>query len=742
MKHPRIYTSLLLCFLFFFGFLSVASAQIISDTLSASKDAIVRSQNPTTNYGSNTTTEAYSYSSCAPFDCPQYVRGLLDFNFSSIPRNAIILEASLKLYGISHLYATSNASYIYRNTASWVENSVTWNNKPAYSSGTSSIDRLSLAQSSSSTQDYSVDIKSMVNYWIKRGSTNQFGITLKLQTESLTRRMSFGSKENSNSAKRPKLIIKYVLPVKVEVEEVVHVDIFDPYSGFASIAASGGAGPYTYSWSNGKTGTSSDSLTAGLYWVKATDSLGNKGGAYVVIGKEADTVQITMQPDSVLGYDALISSFSPTLICESGINDEFRAHYGTSGGTPFQHRSLLWFDINTLPLDAEIINAQLTLYGKDHQSTTQSNASYLARITSNWLEDSVWWNNAPTFTTTDSIYLAQSSSATQNYSVDVTNHVQYFIENPQYNFGFLLRLIVQTYHARLVFHSSGASNSSLRPKLVFSVKLPLINRVSWANLVNTEAVDEYTVEKTSGEDTTYDAGATSTHLLPEGDDGWFEYTVSQLSDKKMIGFSVFPNLDESDTTINYAFELLANDTILISEMGARNATGRKVLLDDKLKIERIADSLYYKINDVIVARRSINPQEILILDVSLYSSAAKFGKVKISEKFKNILLIFPNLAYAIPKKELNAGIRYCGIITQYELKFKFINKYDNVGENLQYKIYNHLGNITNLPTLQLEEGINLYSINLQSLSLTNGAYYILEITDSKSEKSYLKFKYN
>lgn len=447
-------------------------AQVLYDTLPASKDAIVRSQNPTTNYGSNTTTEAYAYNSCSPFDCPQYVRGLIDFDFSSIPRDAIILEATLKLYGISHLYSSSNASYLRRNTTTWTENSVTWNNKPTYSTGSASIDRVSLAQSTSGTQDYNVNVRDMVNYWIKKESTNRFGVTLMLQTETSTRRMSFGSKENSNTAKRPKLIIKYVLPVKVEINEVNHVDFFDPYSGYASITASGGAGTYTYNWSNGKTGTSSDSLTAGLYWVKVTDSLGNIGGRYIIIGSETDTVDVTLQPDSVLGHDAFLSSTSPTLIYESGVSNEFRAHCGTSGGVPFQQRSLLWFDINSLPSSAEILESNLVLYGKDHQSTTQSNASYLARVTSRWHEDSVWWNNAPSYVTADSVYLAQSSSATQNYTLDVTDHIQYFIENPQYNFGFLFRLIVQTQHARMVFHSSNASNASLRPKLELKILLP------------------------------------------------------------------------------------------------------------------------------------------------------------------------------------------------------------------------------------------------------------------------------
>lgn len=474
------YRALLLIFLVFMRVSGSLSAQVISDTLSASKDALVYSQYPTTNYGTATTFTSEAYN--VLFVGNYIIRGVIDFNFSSIPRNAIIVEANLLLYGINHTGA--NASYLKRNTSTWAENTVTWNNKPANTTGTTSIDRVSLAQSSSSTQNYTVNIRDMVNYWIKRGSTNQFGLTLMLQTETPTRRLSFGSKENTNSAKRPKLVIKYILPVKVNVDEVNHVDILDPYSGSATISASGGAGPYTYNWSNGKTTNAVDSLTAGLYWVKVTDSLGNKGGRYVIIGKEADTVQITLQPDSVLGHDALISSYSPTLICESGINDEFRAHYGTSGGTPFQHRSLLWFDINSLPPSAEIINADLILYGKDHQSTTQSNASYLARNTSRWLEDSVWWNNAPSYVTADSVYLAQSSSATQNYTLNVKNHTQYFIENPQYNFGFLLRLIVQTQHARMVFHSSGASNSSLRPKLELSVKLAPIYRPIYHVLKN------------------------------------------------------------------------------------------------------------------------------------------------------------------------------------------------------------------------------------------------------------------
>lgn len=285
-------------------------------------------------------------------------------------------------------------------------------------------------------------------------------------------------------------------------------------------------------------------------------------------------------------------------------------------------------------------------------------------------------------------------------------------------------------------------NVILKDSCYFTIASRGAYLVTWVNLVNTEVIEEYTLEKTSGGDTSYNAGATSSYILPSGKDGWVEYTVSQLAHRRIFGLSLFPNINESDTTINYATELLANDTILISEMGIRNATGNKVALGDKLRIERKADSLYYKLNDIIISRIHVNTQEEILLDASLYNSAAKFAKVLLSKEFKDIIQLYPNLAYAIPKKEVNAGIRYCGNYTNHKLKFKFVNKYHGLSTNLQYRIYNYQGDVNSLPNLSLNSGVNLYSVDLLPLQLTIGAYYMLEITDPKGEKTYLKFKYN
>lgn len=57
--------------------------------------------------------------------------------------------------------------------------------------------------------------------------------------------------------------------------------------GSATITASGGTNPYIYHWSNGSTNSTNDSLTAGIYVVTVTDSLGCSGSTAVPVSNSS-----------------------------------------------------------------------------------------------------------------------------------------------------------------------------------------------------------------------------------------------------------------------------------------------------------------------------------------------------------------------------------------------------------------------------------------------------------------------
>jgi len=106
------------------------SLEIDPETYTATpptKDTYIRQYYPTSNYGDSTSMSVVSHAN-------DNERSLVEFDISSIPGNAQVTSAILKLY-VSASPDGSNRTYrIYRITSSWEEMSVTWNTQPSYSS--------------------------------------------------------------------------------------------------------------------------------------------------------------------------------------------------------------------------------------------------------------------------------------------------------------------------------------------------------------------------------------------------------------------------------------------------------------------------------------------------------------------------------------------------------------------------------------------------------------------------------
>lgn len=149
------------------------------------------------------------------------LRGLLDINISSIPSSATITDARLNLYSPRPQSSNSDKQYstlstgsstyqpndcfLSRIVAPWDENSVTWNNQPA----TRARNSVSLAQSSAYLQDYlNIDIKNVMQDMVQIPDS-AFGLMLKLNTESIYRRMSFASSDHPDVRLHPNATIKY-----------------------------------------------------------------------------------------------------------------------------------------------------------------------------------------------------------------------------------------------------------------------------------------------------------------------------------------------------------------------------------------------------------------------------------------------------------------------------------------------------------------------------------------------------
>jgi hypothetical protein len=113
----------------------------------------------------------------------------------------------------------------------------------------------------------------------------------------------------------------------------------------------------------------------------------------------------------------------------------------------------------------------------------------------------------------------------------------------------------------------------------------------------------------------------------------------------------------------------------------------------------------------------------------------------------DMTVYFQQISYAVLKKEIDAGFFDLtparNPIYGSVLNFLFEEEYINNGVNLQYRILRMDRTlVSGIPTQSVAYKENRYSINLSSLGLSaTNAFYILEATDKKGEKSYLRFKY-
>lgn len=168
------------------------------------KDASVDDTWPTTNWGDTST---LLFIGNATF--LRIYRSYLQFDLSSIPLNAVIIDADLVLYyGFSGVVSSLPVG-LYEVTESWEENTITWNNQPANSTETEDIRNIP----ASPTDDFaSWDIDDLVKGWLD-GTITNYGMALKDTDEaSVGGHVGFRSSEYLVEIERPKLIVDYYIP--------------------------------------------------------------------------------------------------------------------------------------------------------------------------------------------------------------------------------------------------------------------------------------------------------------------------------------------------------------------------------------------------------------------------------------------------------------------------------------------------------------------------------------------------
>ncbi|MGE0637405.1 MAG: SBBP repeat-containing protein, partial [Bacteroidia bacterium] len=85
---------------------------------------------------------------------------------------------------------------------------------------------------------------------------------------------------------------------------------FGGNTGSASVSASGGTAPYSYSWSNGATGASASGLVAGSYSVTVTDARGCTASCSVTVGQPSAALSASCSKTDVLCFGGNTGSAS------------------------------------------------------------------------------------------------------------------------------------------------------------------------------------------------------------------------------------------------------------------------------------------------------------------------------------------------------------------------------------------------------------------------------------------------
>lgn len=183
----------------------------------------------------------------------------------------------------------------------------------------------------------------------------------------------------------------------------------------------------------------------------------------------------TFQPDAESGQDAVVFSLSGQQDKNRGNDARFSGLVWSWSGVEGIQRSFVRFDLDSLPAGARVKKATLTLTGTpgaedggSHSTLSGSNAAWLRRVSAAWDENTITWQNQPAVSS-EAINLPLNTNAGQPTDIDVTTFTQQMIDDGN-DYGFMLQLQTEQKYRALVFHSSDATNPSVRPRLVIELE--------------------------------------------------------------------------------------------------------------------------------------------------------------------------------------------------------------------------------------------------------------------------------
>ena len=182
----------------------VCSDPALVTGLLPSDDTYINAIQPDTNFGTDTLFQVWANSGGNR-------RGLLRFDLSSIPTDAIITSATLYIYTSDS--STGVVTSVYRVTSPWSETTATWNS-PWSIVGGDYNNLISYASYSPNTANCMVtlNLTSLVSQWVN-GTYQNYGMLL-LSTGNNHAFRYVSKEETTNLQNRPRLSVTYTTPTK------------------------------------------------------------------------------------------------------------------------------------------------------------------------------------------------------------------------------------------------------------------------------------------------------------------------------------------------------------------------------------------------------------------------------------------------------------------------------------------------------------------------------------------------
>jgi hypothetical protein len=170
---------------------------------------------------------------------------------------------------------------------------------------------------------------------------------------------------------------------------------------------------------------------------------------------------LVIQPDALIGKDAEIidGNFADS---NRGTSTALISNFPSNRSV-----GLLQFNLSSLPVNAAITSATLTLFQAANDNKDKRYDVF--RVTSDWDEAEVTFNKRPTYNTTAVASLLipdDSSSAHRDWLV--TSLVQGWATGSFSNFGMWIEDVSENRSGTALFRSSDESEPTYRPKLTIS----------------------------------------------------------------------------------------------------------------------------------------------------------------------------------------------------------------------------------------------------------------------------------